>query len=170
MSLLNRTLPQWYVLVAKSLTHKRVSALLHKLNLEYYLPVQRQLHYWSDRKKWVDVPILKPYLFLYSTEAGRDILFNTTSAFRFLRFDGKLATASQREIDDIRLLCSYGSNIKLENGQARAGDKVNIVAGPLAGLQGLVLQQNGAHKLQVQIASLGRFASVEVESSYIQTC
>lgn len=164
------SLPKWFVMVVPSLTHRRITALLQKLGLEFYLPLQKQLHYWSDRKKWVDVPILRPYVFLHTTETGRDILFNTSSAFRFLRSNGQLATARQKEIDDIRLLCTYGTNMQLEPVHARTGDTIKIVAGPLAGLHGSVLHENGSQRLQVQIASLGRFASVEVDSSYIQHC
>src|SRR5450432_1488912 len=112
MTDLSKTQSKWYVIVAKTIHYKKASAILEKLGFSFYLPLQRQLHYWSDRKKWVDVPILSPYIFLFTNEPERKLLFQICNFFHFLNFERKLATVMEEEIEKVKLLCNYSANMK----------------------------------------------------------
>ena len=43
----------WYALYVKSRTEKKVAAELEKQGIINYLPLQKILKQWSDRRKWV---------------------------------------------------------------------------------------------------------------------
>jgi transcription antitermination factor NusG len=151
--------------------YKKAGALLGKLGYSYYLPIQRQLHYWSDRKKWVDVPIFNPYIFLFTSDQNRRLLFQNSSFFHFLTCEGRLAIAKEEEVEQIKLLCNYSSAIKMEQAPlVKKGDLVEVINGPFSGMQGYASEQNGKHRVFLNIASLGQFASVEIESSLLRVC
>ena len=42
----------WFAIRVKSRSEKKVYADLAEQNIEAYLPLQRKLRVWSDRKKW----------------------------------------------------------------------------------------------------------------------
>jgi len=161
---------KWYVIVTKTIHYKKAAAILEKLGFSFYLPTQRQLHYWSDRKKWVDVPILTPYIFLLTNEMERKVIFQSCNFFHFLNWGGKPATAKDDEIENVKLLCNYSSNIKIEPHSIKKGDFVEVISGPLSGMNGYTLQENGKHRFLVQIRSLGQFASVDIDSSWLRIC
>jgi transcriptional antiterminator RfaH len=161
---------KWYVVVTNSIHYKKIPAILEKLGCPFYLPVQRQLHYWSDRKRWVNVPVLSPYLFLFTNESERKIIFESTHFFHFLKIGGKLATTTEEEIEKVKLFCNYSTNIKIEPCLFKKGDLVEVTNGPLSGMKGYTLQENGKNRFLVHITSLGQFASVEIDSSLLSAC
>lgn len=162
------TQKNWYVIVAKTIHYKKASAILEKLGFSFYLPLQRQLHYWSDRKKWVDVPILAPYIFLFTNDLDRKIIFQSCNFFHFLACGGKPATVNEDEVEKVKMLCGYSSNLKMEQPGILKGDRVEVTSGPLCGMNGYALQENGRNRFLVQIAGLGQFASVEIDSNWLK--
>ena len=54
----------WYALYVKSRAEKKVAADLSANSIEYYLPLQKVLKQWSDRKKWVEEPLFRSYVFV----------------------------------------------------------------------------------------------------------
>jgi transcription antitermination factor NusG len=170
MSATHEVKDRWYVIVSKAIHYKKAAAILEKLGFSFYLPTQRQLHYWSDRKKWIDVPILNPYIFLFSNDQGRKLLFQSCSSFHFLTCKGKLANVKEEEIEKVRRLCNYAINMKMEQSLVKKGDLVEIINGPLTGMYGYALKENGKHRFFVQILSLGQFASVDIESHLLRVC
>jgi transcription antitermination factor NusG len=169
MDNLTKTQKKWYVIVAKT-THCKASAILERLGLSFYLPLQRQLHYWSDRKKWVDVPILHPYIFLFTNEQERKVMFQTCKFFHFLNYKGELATAKEDEIEKVKLLCNYSDGLRVEQHNIKKGDLVNVISGPLSGMRGYTLQENGKYRFLIQILSLDQFMSVDIDSSCLKVC
>lgn len=159
---------KWYIVVVKKVSYSKAQALLKKLGYSFYMPIQKQLHYWSDRKKWVNVPILRPYIFIHTNLKDRKLLFENTDFFYFLKKEGRLATSSEKEIEHLRMLCSSQQAVSVQPCCIKQGDKVEIISGPLSGMQGYTFQESGKNRFQIQIESLGQFASIEIESSRLR--
>ncbi len=161
-------LKNWYVVVVRSIPYKTATSVLQKLGYTFYLPLQKQLRYWSDRKRWIEVPVLSPYIFIFTSEKDRKLLFETCNFFRFLKSDGKLAVAREEEIEKVKMLCNYAVDIKIEPCHVSEGDKVTIIQGPLAGLCGYAISENGKNRFLIRIKSLGKFASVEIDRNFLK--
>jgi transcriptional antiterminator RfaH len=54
----------WFVFYTKSRQEKKVNDLLLRHGFEPYLPLQKVLRQWSDRKKKVEVPLFNSYIFV----------------------------------------------------------------------------------------------------------
>ena len=50
------TMKQWYVIYTKSRAEKQVNQRLLEQGIETYLPLQKIIRQWADRKKRVEVP------------------------------------------------------------------------------------------------------------------
>lgn len=159
---------KWHVAISKSSYYRKAVSVLERLNVSSYVPIQRQLRHWSDRKKWVDVYILSPYIFLFISESERNDLFQCCHFLHFMNRDGKLATVNEMEIEKVKLLCHHSSDMRLEQSGVKKGDLVEIVTGPLSGMSGHALHENGKHRFLVQITSLGQFASVDIDRSWLR--
>ena len=66
---------KWYVITTKSRTEKKVSLGLAKLGIDHFLPLQKHLKQWKDRKKWVEVPLFNSYIFVHTIEQFRNEVF-----------------------------------------------------------------------------------------------
>ena len=56
---------KWYPVYTHPRAEKKAHQALSNKGIETYLPLRRQLKQWSDRKKWVDEPFIKSYLFVH---------------------------------------------------------------------------------------------------------
>ena len=69
---------RWYVALVRMHHEKKVAERLDKMGIENFVPVQQEVHQWSDRRKVVE-SVLLPMMFLYML-----ILKNVKRFFPFL--------------------------------------------------------------------------------------
>jgi transcriptional antiterminator RfaH len=58
---------KWYPVYTHPRAEKKACQALINKGIETYLPLHKQLKQWSDRKKWVEEPLIKSYLFVRIT-------------------------------------------------------------------------------------------------------
>ena len=103
----------WYPVYTNPRAEKIAADLLIKKGVETYLPLQRQIKQWSDRKKWVEEPIIKSYIFVrISVKQQRDVL-TTRGVCRFLYFSGKIAHMPDRQITQLQLLLATDADLEV---------------------------------------------------------
>ena len=56
----------WHALYVRSRAEKKVLAQLEDMGIQAYLPLITHVKQWSDRKKKVEEPLFKSYVFVYS--------------------------------------------------------------------------------------------------------
>ncbi|RYE30640.1 MAG: UpxY family transcription antiterminator, partial [Sphingobacteriaceae bacterium] len=95
---------KWYPVYTRSRTEKQAFDLLQKKGIEAYLPLQKTLKQWSDRKKWVTEPLFQSYLFVHITPKQQTEVLMTKGIVRFLYHAGKIANMPDQQIDEIQLL------------------------------------------------------------------
>ena len=69
---------RWYVALVRMHHEKKVAERLDKIGIENFVPVQQEVHQWSDRRKVVE-SVLLPMMVLYML-----ILKNVKRFFPFL--------------------------------------------------------------------------------------
>ncbi|MGN6568567.1 MAG: UpxY family transcription antiterminator [Flavipsychrobacter sp.] len=145
----------WYVLYTKPRNEKKVSRLLQEKGVIVYCPVQESIRQWSDRKKKIQEPIFKSYIFVKMDdyEADNVKVLTTPGAVRFLWWLGKPGTVREEEIEGIKnFLNKYkGADIYVN---VLEGQEVAIVEGPLKENTGVVLRITG-NKATLHIKTLG---------------
>lgn len=158
----------WNVLYTKSKSEKKVFERLSDLGIDAYCPCQRTLKKWSDRKKWVDEPVFKSYIFVKSpdSESQKLQILNTPGVVRFLYWLGQPAQVRQVEIDEIRSF--LGEHQSVETVSFDVGLKLNVKQGVLKGSEGVVVYQT-KNEVVLRVDKLGmslvaRLPKVSVES------
>jgi transcription antitermination factor NusG len=166
--LINQNVNNWYVLMTQPRAAKLVGKRLAEIEFENFVPIQRQLRQWHDRKKWVEVPILNYYIFVYTNNKRRNKVFEVTGITKFLTVNGKLCTITDQEIERIKRLCSYNGKVEIQEGTIDVGDEVDIMEGHFIGLRGQVITTQSKTRIKISIQSLNCFATVEIEKSSIK--
>ena len=173
---------RWFVAIVKHGNEKICGKRLAELGYENYIPIQRVFRqYANGRKKWVDKLVLTSKIFVRTTENDR--LKNVVTLpyiYRFMvdpsRRDNKEGRASAAVIPDKemaifrRMLEQNELPVTFEEtGMSyAAGDKVRVMVGKLAGLEGTVMRTaDEKRRLYVSLDILGS-ASVEVDSSWLK--
>ena len=61
---------RWYVALVRMHHEKKVSERLSKMGIDSFVPVQQQIHQWSDRRKLVDTVLLPMMVFCSCDSQG----------------------------------------------------------------------------------------------------
>ncbi len=74
---------RWYPVYTRSRAEKKAHEELNRKGILSYLPLKKTVKQWSDRKKIVEEPLIKSYLFiiLRLQNMGYSININTSIAF-----------------------------------------------------------------------------------------
>lgn len=101
----------------------------------HYLPLVNKLRIWSDRKKWVEMPLFNSYVFVKPTELQRDLVLQVPGVVKYLRYNGKDAEVQEKDIALIQRLIEKGYHIQQQDMTARleAGDLAEVLDGPFKG-------------------------------------
>ena len=83
---------KWYPVYTNPRAEKKAQTALQNKGILTYLPLRRQQKQWSDRKKWVEEPLFKSYIFVYITEQEQTEVLMTKGIARFIYFGNKVAS------------------------------------------------------------------------------
>lgn len=157
--------------MTKPNAEKQTSKRLTKLGIENYLPLQRELRVWHDRKKWVEVPLFKSYVFIKTTDRLRYEVFTISNIVKYVCIAGQVCVLREQEIERIQNMCASDSAIIVEKTTSSPwvlGEEVEIMEGALKGFRGYLTQKDGQHRLKVAIEGLGYFANIIVDENIVR--
>lgn len=160
---------RWYVVYTRANAEKRVLDRLQERHIEAYLPLLRQRRQWRDRKKWVDVPVFRNYVFVRIALQEYLYVLQVEGIVQFVCFGGKPASIQDEEIEAVRrLLGNEAERVEVVHGDLVEGDWVRVVAGPLKGLVGRYVMRKGCGRLLIYIEHISQGLAVEVPAAYVE--
>lgn len=154
----------WYVLYTKPRTEKRVANGLEQLGLEVYCPLITEVKQWKDRKKKIQFPLFKSYVFIKLEEKRRNRVFDVPGVVRYLFWLGKPAIVRNEEIEVIR---EWLDDEKVEDAKVEhlsEGDKITIKNGIFKD-QEAIIREVGNKKMRLILPKLG--CTVEVQTKEV---
>lgn len=157
----NREQKRWFVVRTNPKAEKKVAERFCNLAIEHYLPLYKTIKKWHDRKKRVEEPLIKGYIFVYLSEKERYKTFDVPGVVRYLFVNGKIATISENDIDNLKLFCRF-EEIVIEKNKHNIGDEIEIISGELIGLRGFIKETVKGNFILIEIDSLGFFASIKI--------
>jgi len=157
----------WYALYTKPRTEKKLVERLQKKGFETFAPTQTVIKQWSDRKKKVEEPFFKSYVFVHFEEDRKYEVLNTPGVVSLVTWLGKPAAIRNEEIDRIRDFLERYQGIKIEKSHFPAGQKVRIKHGDLEDAFGTVVRQS-KHRVTLEIDQLDMVLYAEVPKSQVE--
>jgi len=141
-----------------------VAVMLERHHIQHYLPLVKKLRLWSDRKKWVEMPLFNGYIFVQPKPAERDQVLQIPGVVKYLKYNGADAKVSSPEIELIHSLIEKGYHLESgASGSLRKGDKVKIEQGPLKGIEAEVLKDtDGSETVWIAFETISQVVKVVV--------
>lgn len=160
----------WYAVCIKSRAEKKAEAELQFKKIECFLPLQRKLRQWSDRKKWVEMPLIPGYLFVRTSNKDHNKVMQSNYIVSYVRFEGKSAIIPCNQIEYLKLMLKQDeAEIEITRENFEPGQLIEVIAGPLIGLQGKLVSINGKNKLAIELLQLGYSALIEISPKDISS-
>ena len=162
--------PSWYAVWTRRQREQSVSEDLAARGFETFLP---RTMTWVERQRGrrrVLTPLFPGYLFLRHVldDHSHAAVRRAPGVVRLLGDGPRPLTVRDEEIDAIRRLSESG--LPLSRGAVlTSGDRVRVVAGPLAGLEGRFLRSQSRKGLFViGVTLLRRAVAVEVDAAFVE--
>ena len=159
----NDTLYRWFALYTRPRAEKKVYEELRLKGLDVYLPMRRELRHWSDRKKWVEAPIIRSYIFVHIRMADYRRVFEAKGIVSYVSSKGKAVVIPDREIEAMRRTVNSNLSFNVEASTIQKGQIITIASGPLKGITGEVLEVQGARKFYMRISHIGYMLVVNLD-------
>src|ERR1700675_2653265 len=145
----------WFALQVKARHEGNVAGHLHGKGYEWFLPHYRVRKRWSDRIKEVEAPLFPGYLFCRLNPQNRLPILKTPGVIQIVGNSRAPVAVDGVEIEAIQRMVESGIPSHpwpfLET-----GDRVRIESGPLSGLEGILTEFKGNHRLVLSVTLLQR--------------
>jgi len=156
---------RWHAVYTRLNHEKTVEKSLLDQNIEVYLPTIKKLHTWSDRKKWVETPLFKSYVFVRVSHKEYFRVLQISSVLNYICFGGKASVIPDQQIDMVKRILKEEMECEVANRPYEPRERVQITGGPLAGQQGEVVKCDGKHYMLLRIDHLSHSLMVRIKTS-----
>jgi transcription antitermination factor NusG len=155
----------WWVAHTRARFEKAFAWDLLAREIQYFLPMREKVAVSGGKKRRVQMPLFTSYVFFSGTPEQRYVAMTT----------GRLCQTIEVKDQD-RFRSQISAVHKAIVGQlpmdpypfAAVGRRCRVTAGPLEGMEGVVVQRNKLARLVLEISILGQGASVEVDADLLE--
>jgi transcription termination/antitermination protein NusG len=161
----------WFAVWTRNQYEPKVAERLRRKAVEVFLPCVAVASGRRDRRRVLSRPLFPGYLFVHLVPSRETYVqvASTEGVVRLLGeyWDRRYAIADA-QVEAVRRIVASGDGARPVP-WIRVGDRVRIVAGPLAGLEGFVqARRDGRATFVVSVDLLQRSVGVEVAAEFLQ--
>ena len=157
----------WYAIYVRSRHEKSVHSELQQKGIESSLPLTIVTRQWSDRRKKVEVPLFRGYVFVKIDIKNEKLpVLTTTGVVKFVTFNNVTVPIPEDQMYWLQQMIA--SDLLLSQEQDfPIGTEIDVMFGPLKGLRGRVKQKNSKTKLIVWFDAIMQGVSVEIDPTWL---
>ena len=156
---------RWWVVHTNARQEKSLARDLYGYQIPYYLPQVEKASLVRGRKRTSFIPLFTSYLFMFGNEADRYTSLTTNRIAQVLPVANPLDLT--RELLQISRLIEFKAPLTLE-ARLKPGDRVRVVRGALAGVEGVVVTRRRKCRLVVAVTLIQQGVSVEIDDYLLE--
>lgn len=142
--------------------------MLLKNGFEVFLPMQKVMRQWTDRKKKVEVPLFNSYIFVKEMEHNIQLILQTPGVAWNIRYNGKPAVLRLEEYEIIERFITTGYFMETAGAEAESfkiGDKAKVVDGPLMGMTGTITGEGKDQKFGILLEGIQQVIRIQMPAN-----
>ncbi len=159
---------KWFAFYCKSRHEKKSAESLREEGFVVFLPLQTVMRLWSDRKKKVEEPLFKGYLFVFCEEKDLFRVFAINGIVAPVKMGGKYGFLREDEKTGIERLLSTGVYAEAVSSDLQQGDLAEITEGPMKGLRGTCISESGHDYFLLEVESLKLSLRVRIAAAALR--
>jgi transcription antitermination factor NusG len=152
----------WFAVFVRSHHEKRVAQQLQLHEVENFLPLYSEIHQWANRTKaTVELPLFPNYIFVRMNSTERRRVLEVPGILSIVGYRSQAAVLPDPDIEALR------AGLHLRKFEPHSylvvGERVRIHAGPLEGMEGILLRRKNDFRVVISIAQIMQSVAVEVD-------
>jgi transcription termination/antitermination protein NusG len=159
----------WLAVQTRPRYEKKVALELQEKGIQAFLPLYSVKHQWSDRKRFVSLPLFPGYTFvrIAGDQDIRVAVLRTNGVYSFVGGCGFGTPIPDEEIAAVRGMIEHRIPFQLCP-FLKTGQRVRIRGGCLDGMRGILTAIKGNHSLVVSVDLLQRSVAMLVAGFQIE--
>lgn len=156
----------WFAVRVKPRSEFRACNELSLRGFEPFVPSRPVKRRWSDRVKVQEEPLFSGYLFCRFHPLERVRVLETPTVIQIVGNGSTPVPLEEAEVHAIQAMVASRVPI-LPWPYLKAGQRVRIDAGPLAGVEGVIVRAEGGPRVVVSVTLLQRSVAAEIDREWI---
>ena len=140
----------------------KLAERMQRIGVESYLALYTETHQWNRRRVKVEMPLFPGYVFVRISLAERLRVLNAPGVAYLVNRRGEPVALADHDIEPLRDCLSQKLQVE-PFAYLNAGSRVRVVAGPLSGLEGVIVRRESGARFVVSIDLIMRAIAINVE-------
>jgi transcription antitermination factor NusG len=157
----------WYAVYTLPRWEKKIVRKLEEKGIEVYCPLNRVVRQWSDRKKNVQEPLFKGYVFVRVEEMEKWNVKDIHGILNYVYWNGKPGVIREEEIETIKRFLNQFTDVQVEEYKLDLNSRVKVRSGILMDYEGTIIEVSG-NRASVRIESMGIQLSAVFEKKNLE--
>jgi transcription antitermination factor NusG len=158
----------WFALQVRSRKEDWVATQLAGQGFNFFLPKYKTVRRWSDRAKELEQPLFPGYLFCRFDFQNRRPIVMTPGVIQIVGYGRTPTPVEEIEIHSIQLALT-SSLPSHPWPYLEVGERVRINCGALRGLEGILVNFKGSHRVVLSVTLLQRSVAMEVDLDWVSS-
>jgi transcription antitermination factor NusG len=162
--------PRWYAVHVRSRHEFQVTDRLNMKGMETFLPSVERLRKWKDRKKLIEFPLFPGYIFVHTTKESKNLLsvLKVKGVVRMLStIPGEPDPIPDDQILSLKTLVDNKEDLD-PYPYLSEGQRVTIIKGPLAGVEGILVEKLDKHILVLSVDVLRQGVALTINAADVE--
>ena len=162
----------WYVAKTRSFATMKVKEMLEKHDIEIFLPLRKTMSERNGKKVMVVRPLALNLVFLHTDHKTALSLVNDYSipmSYMIDTMTNGLLVVPDKQMKDFKFLLNFTDEaVQISNQNLRRGDRVRVVQGEFAGIEGELVRIKGHKRVVVRLEGLFSLATTYIPGAYLE--
>jgi transcription antitermination factor NusG len=159
----------WFAVQTRSRHEKKVNQELAEKGVHSFLPSRMEKHSWSDRQKWVELPLFSSYVFVQLNPDSdlRAHVLSTRGVVRFVGASGRGTAIPGDQIENLKAIVRERVPLT-EHSYLKVGEKVRIRGGVLEGIEGVLVAIHNTMNLVVSVDLIEKSVAIQIDGYEVE--
>ena len=158
---------RWFAVCTKYKREKLVLQRLQEQGIESYLPLQILTRRYTRKVRTVELPLISRYIFTRIVKRQYVSILETPDVSGFVRFSRNLLSIPDSEIRLLQRITGERLELTASPLAIHLGDEVEIAAGKLAGVRGILLEKENKYNFLVELKCIGTSLHIQINPALL---
>lgn len=162
----------WYAVKVKYQTEQKIKLWLDGKTIENFIPFRTVVIERNGKKIKKEKPIVPGLLFIRTNyQTACTLPAESSAKMVYLRNleNHQLLVVPDKQMEDFMFLLDFSeSAVRIENVNLKRGDRVRVIKGDFAGIEGELVRIKGHKRVVVRLEGLFSLATTYIPSAYLE--
>ena len=162
---------RWYV-ANTCRQEKKIKQRLNTMGIENFIPFQQIARKIHGVDKLIEVPVIPNLVFIHTTlKTCMSLIQDYAFHMRYLRDreTGNFLIVPDKQMNDFMFLLDFSKEmVEVVNENLKKGDKVRVIKGDFAGIEGELVRVKGHKRVVVRLEGVVSLATAYIPGSFLE--